>query len=148
MPRPTIPSAGFIKPTLDTRFHIDYEWWERSSKDLQTYMNQHLCEEHRRMLAEDADAEEIVDWIDSETGQISRVNKVVYTLLSHCCHQPDYITERTSLIDAVFRALIAVGNRPLTPVRLAERVGRPADTILRTLSGQTIYNGIRPVEEE
>lgn len=144
MSRPTIPSTSLVKPTLDTRFHIDYEWWERSGEDLRLYMLQHLCEAHRQELADNEPQGE-VDWVDPETGEVKRVNHLYYTLLRHCSQQPDYITERTSLVDAVFRALLAVGNRPLTPVELASYIHRPADMILRTLSGRTVYKGLRPV---
>jgi hypothetical protein len=109
-------------------------------------MLQHLCEAHRQELANDEPQVE-VDWVDPETGEVKRVGYLNYTLLKHCSQQPDYITERTSLVDAVFRALLAVGNRPLTPVELAAYTRRPADMILRTLSGRTVYKGLRPVVE-
>jgi len=144
--RPTIPSTSLVKPTLDTRFHIDYEWWERSGEDLRLYMLQHLCEAHRQELT-DHEPQVELDWVDPETGEVKRVNYLNYTLLKHCSQQPDYITERTSLVDAVFRALLAVGNRPLTPVELAVYTRRPAEMILRTLSGRTVYKGLRPVVE-
>ena len=37
----TTGKPGFlIKPTLETKFHIDYSWWEKSSEDLRTYLTQ------------------------------------------------------------------------------------------------------------
>ncbi len=147
MPRPMAPS-GFVKPTLDTRFHIDYEWWERSSHDLALYMVGHLCAEHKEQFATNPPEEAQIDWIDPQTGQVLRVDPLRYTLLTHCCHQPDFISGRTSLVDSVFRALLAAGNRPMTPVELAERTGRPAETILRTLSGEEVYRGLRPFIED
>lgn len=105
-------------------------------------MAQHLCAEHRDSAAELKGGER--DWIDLSTGQVLRVDELQYTLLTHCSLEADYITERTSLVDAVFRALLAGGNRPMTPLELAERTGRSADTILRTLSGDVIYRGLRP----
>ena len=49
------PSA-LVKPTLDTTFHIDYSWWDRTGEDLRTYLLSHLAAgtarahqpEHRR----------------------------------------------------------------------------------------------------
>src|SRR5687767_12129642 len=105
-------------------------------------MAQHLCSEHREGASAFKSDER--DWIDPATGQVVRVDELRYTLLAHCSLQPDYITERTSLVDAVFRALLAGGNRPMTPIELAEKTGRSADTILRTLSGDVIYRGLRP----
>lgn len=141
MPRPTAPS-NLVRPTVNTRFHIDYAWWAQSQSDLDQYMAQHLCAEHREGAASLKGGER--DWIDPESGQVLRVDDLQYTLLRHCSLQPDYLTERTSLVDAVFRALLAGGNRPMTPLELAEKTGRSADTILRTLSGDVIYRGLRP----
>jgi hypothetical protein len=109
----------------------------------------HLCETHRQEFAASSDADDPgQDWIDPVSGQVTRVGGLTYALLTHCSQQPDYITERTSLVDAVFRILLAAGNRPMTPVEMAERTGRSPDTVLRTLSGKTIYKGLRPVLDE
>ena len=56
----------------------------------------------------------------------------------------DFVTVNTSLVDAEFRVFLADGNIPLTPKELAEKISRPADTILRTLSGPAVYKGLRP----
>lgn len=149
MSRPPAPSSNLVKPTSETRFHIDYEWWERSGQDLRLYMMGHLCEAHRETFTTTPDADSpVLDWVDPVSGQVTRVGRLTYALLTHCSQQPDYITERTSLVDAVFRTLLAAGNRPMTPVEMAERTGRTADMILRTLSGKTIYKGLRPVFDE
>jgi hypothetical protein len=146
VPRPTAPS-NLVRPTQNTPFHIDYDWWAKSQSDLESYMAQHLCPEHRESFAGGAPSKGKIDWIDPLTGLVHRADQLEYTLLSHCSLQPDFITERTALVDAVFRALIAAGNRPMTPVELAERTSRSADTILRTLSGDVIYRGLRPFIE-
>jgi hypothetical protein len=143
LPRPTVPS-NFVRPTLETQYHIDYDWWERSKGDLEHYMAQHLCAAHQAEFGGNFGSDKRFEWIDPKTGQILQVDTLQYVLLTHCSLEPDYITERTSLVDAVFRALLASGNRPMTPVELADRIGRSADTILRTLSGDEIYRGLRP----
>ena len=145
MSRPTLPSPSLSKPTGDTRFQIDYEWWGKSGKELDRYLSEHLCEEHRTSYVGSEFPENEVDWIDPVTGQVSIQKPLTYVLLSHCSRQADFITERTSLIDAVFRVLISSGNRPMTPGELARLTGRSADTILKTLSGRTVYQGLRPV---
>ncbi len=53
----------------------------------------------------------------------------------------DFITPRTSLVDAVFRVFLANQNTPLTPIELGERIGRPPMTILRTLAGANCVQG-------
>ncbi len=131
-----------------TQFHIDYDWWVRSSSDLQLYLSQHLCEQHREELLAAEDISLLRDWIDPETGLVLRVNGLHYALLTHCSIQSDYITDRMSLVDAVFRAFLARGNHPMTPIELAERTGRAAATILKTLSGEETYRGLRPYVSE
>jgi hypothetical protein len=65
-------------------------------------------------------------------------------LITHCAKQPEFLTEHTTLVDAVFRTLLANGNMPMSPNELAKHLGRPAETILRTLAGNTVYKGLRP----
>jgi hypothetical protein len=146
MSRPSPPAGSMGRPTLDTRFCIDYNWWEESGQDLRVHMQQ-ICEEYGQDLDNEVDSDAELDWIDPVTGQVWRVDRLTYTFRTTCGQHPDFITERTSLIDAVFRTLLASGNRPMTPVELSERTGRSADMILRTLSGRTVYKGIRPYNE-
>ncbi len=48
---PDLALAQFIKPTLDTLFHIDYSWWEQQGLDLNVKLVSHLCPEHRNAYA-------------------------------------------------------------------------------------------------
>ena len=73
--------------------------------------------------------------MDPETAEVQVVDGLQHILITHCAKQPDFIPEHSTLVDAVFRIFLANGNMPLTPVELSERLGRPADTILKTLSG-------------
>jgi hypothetical protein len=147
MSRPNLPSTRLVKPSADTKFHIDYEWWDKSGKELDTYLAEHLCASHREKFSSLVESESTkIDWVDPVTGVVSAQRPLIYVLLSHCSQQADFITERTSLIDAVFRVLIAAGNRPMTPAELSRLTGRSADTILKTLSGRTVYQGLRPAQ--
>jgi hypothetical protein len=60
--------------------------------------------------------------------------------------QPEFLGERTTVVEGVFRLLLVNGNMPMSPVELSSKLGRPADTILRTLSGPRVYRGLRPVD--
>lgn len=135
-----------IKPTLDTKFHIDYEWWARHDRELRVYMISHLLPEQRAYFAEHYDTEE-TDWIDPETAEVHRVD-ALQQALRQASEDPNFITPQTPLVDAVFRVFLANGNKPLTPLELSERIGRPANTILRTLSGAHVYRGIRPAIDD
>ncbi len=141
------PSTVFVRPTLDTKFHIDYDWWERADRELEVYLRSHLCAEHQRAF-ENKDAHALVDHVDPETGEVTRVPGIQHVLISHCSKQPDYITRQTTLVNQIFRIFLANGNTPLSPRELGERLGRPPTMILRTLSGSRVYKGIRPYLKE
>jgi hypothetical protein len=135
-----------VKPSLTTRFHIDTEWWRRNEREWSVYLMSHLCPEHRAQL-EAAPEKTRLDWIDPLTAEIRPIDSIQHALITHCSLQPDYITPQTSLVDCVFRVFLANGNSPLTVAEIAEKIRRPAGTILRTLSGVRVYKGIRPVPE-
>lgn len=137
-----------IKPGLNTPFHIEYSWWERESRELRVYLLSHLCAEHRAQFESIAETDTI-DWVDSETAEVQKVDSLQHVLRAHCAQQPGYLEEHTSLVDAIFRVLLANGNAPLTPVELAERIGRKGQgrTILKTLAGARVYKGLRPAVE-
>jgi hypothetical protein len=139
---PSLPAL--VKPTLDTPFHIDYDWWERNDLRISVELRAHLCQEHRDVFSDHFDTEKI-DWVDDRTGEVTQVDGLQHVLQVHCSKQPGYISENLSLIDAVFRVFLANGNKPLTCQELSNVVGQMPDKILRTLSGLKIYKGLRPV---
>ncbi len=142
----TIPASlrELIKPTVDTSFHIDYDWWDRQGLDIGVELRSHLCREHREAFGPELAAEDEIDWIDQRTGEVRRVNGLQHVLHIHCSKQPDYIRDSLPLIDAVFRVLLARGNQPMTPRELGSATGRYPERILRTLRGPRVYKGIRP----
>lgn len=135
--------ASLVRPDIRTAFHIDYEWWERSRRDLDVYLRSQLCSEHQELF-DTADPAEQVDHVDPHTGEVTQLERIQDVLISHCAQQEGYLTRQTSLINAIFRVFLANGNTPLSSEELAEQVGRPARMILRTLSGPRVYKGIRP----
>jgi hypothetical protein len=130
-----------IKPTVDTDFHIDYGWWDKQDAELRTYLISLLPEEQRNTFQELAD-DEMIDYVDPETAEVRKVDPLQAAMRSLV---EDVELAQTPLVDAVFRVFLMNGNTPLTPTQLAEHVGRPATTILRTLAGARVYRGIRPV---
>ncbi|MEW5870132.1 MAG: hypothetical protein AB1894_12710 [Chloroflexota bacterium] len=138
-----VKRLSLVRPTLKTRFHIDFDWWQQNDRDWRVYLHNLLCPEHQDAFAELKVSEE-VDWVDPETAEVQRVDGLQNILISHCAKQPTFITQQTTLVDAVFRLFLANGNLPLTPEELSEQLGRDPNTILRTLSGARIYKGLRP----
>jgi hypothetical protein len=134
---------SLVKPTTDTPFHIDFDWWSQHDSNWRVYLHDCLCTEHQAAFSnlEETDS---VDWIDPVTAEVQSVDGLQHVLITHCARQPEFLTINTSLVDAAFRVFLADGNAPLTPRELAERTGKSADTILRTLTGPMVYKGIRP----
>lgn len=137
------PSA-LIKPTLDTTYHIDYSWWERSDDDLRVYQLSHLSQEQRDRLSSGDGEDRLVDFVDPETGEVTQLNELALAL-QLAARDPNFINPQISVVDNIFRVFIANGNAPLSPNQLGEMIGRPPSTILKTLSGVRVYKGIRPV---
>jgi hypothetical protein len=136
------PSA-FVKPTLDTRYHIDYSWWERN-EDLRTYLLSHLPPEQRERISQNTEAN-VVDYVDPETAEVTQLNDLDLAIQT-ATHQPDFINPHTSVVDSIFRVFLANGNAPLTPKELGDAIGRSPTVILKTVSGGRVYKGIRPAE--
>jgi len=132
-----------VRPTVDTPFQIDYAWWERADRELEIYLRSHLCPEHQLAYASVSE-DTLVDHIDPQTAEVTRVPAIQNILITHCAQQPGYLTPQMSLVNAVFRMFLATGNAPMTPNELGEKLGRPAVVILRTFSGPRVYRGIRP----
>ncbi len=137
---------SLVKPSLQTRFHIDFDWWRQNENDWHVHLSGLLCAEHKDTFAS-MKSGAMIDFIDPETAEVRPMDGLQQIILSHCARQADFVTGQTQLVEGVFRTFLANGNSPLTPTELAERLGRPANTILVTLSGVRVYKGIRPVQE-
>lgn len=136
---------SLIKPTVNTPFQIDFAWWRKHDNNWRVFLRSILCEEHQAAFA-DVNADEEIDWVDPETAEVQKVDGLQQVLILHCAKEQDFITDHMTLVDSVFRILLANGNRPMTPVELAERTGKSAQTILRTLASPRVYKGIRPCQ--
>lgn len=134
------------KPTLDTKFHLDFDWWADSGRNFRVYLLSHLCPECRVRFKDYREAE-LIDWVDAETAEVTQVDGLWHSLRTCCSLRPDYINELTPLTTAVFRTFLANGNEPLSPNQIAERLRRSAETILKTIGGAHVYDGIRPYKE-
>ena len=134
---------SLVKPTPDTPFHIDFDWWKQTDNNWRVYLHDCLCAEHQTVFS-DLEDESWIDWVDPETAEVKRVDGLQHILNAHCARQPGFITNNTTLVDAVFRAFLANGNVPMTPNTISAQINRPSETILKTLAGPQIYRGLRP----
>ncbi len=133
-----------VKPTLQTRFHIDFSWWEREGRDFRVDVMNHLRPEQQEAFTH-YQGGELVDSVDPETAEVVKVDRMQYILRGLSAAASEFVAEHTSLVDMLFHVFLTNGNHPLTPEELSEKTNRPAQTILRTIAGLRIYKGIRPV---
>jgi hypothetical protein len=137
--------ARYVKPTLDTKFHIDFSWWKQSNQNLRSYLRTHLCGSAKETAEQQE--RETFDWISSETGEVFPIDILWHVIREHCLDDPEFFDSRVPLTTAVFRTFIANDNTPLTPSEIADRIQKKSgDTILRTIGRLKVYKGIKPVD--
>lgn len=144
-PRPTIKAVQLRRVTPDTKFNIDYSWWDEGHLDLKTYLLTRLS------IPGDIGSEinvDQVDLVDSKTGEVRQVEAFQYLVQSYFSRQGEDFAAQGSIVDAVFSILLANGNEPMTAAEIAERVHRPADLVIKTFGGTQVYHGIRPLFDE
>ena len=139
--------SKWIKPTVDTKYHIDFDWWEERGRNFRVHLQSHLCPECQTRYKDYQEAD-LVDWIDEDTADVTQVDGLWHSLRTCCSLKTEYIAEHTPLTTAVFRVFLANGNVPLSSLELQERLRRPADTILRTIGGFQVYSGIKPAGDK
>ncbi|GAB1470093.1 hypothetical protein MASR2M66_09700 [Chloroflexota bacterium] len=135
---------SLLKPGIKTPFHIDFEWWQKNERDWHVFLRSFLCAEHQEAFA-NAEEGDLIDWIDPQTAEVKQVDGVQHALISHCAQMPDFVNQRTAVVEAIFRLFLANGNIPMSAEDLSERLGKPAETILRTIAGPRVYRGLRPI---
>lgn len=139
---PPIRPGGLAKPTLDTKYYIDYEWWRTSSEDLRSNLLRQVPPEFKEaVLAEPEDRE--MDYIDPKTGRVSRVNPLQFALKA-AAENAEYLSEDVSLADVIFRVLLIRDNAPISSRELAALTGREEDKIFGLLKSPRVLYGLRP----
>jgi hypothetical protein len=145
-PLPDVKRTSRVRPTVQSHFHIDFKWWQDRDRDWRVFLQSLLCPEHQQAFADLPD-DHLVDFVDPLTAEVQRVNGLQHILITHCAKLEGFISPHTTLVDAIFRIFLANGNIPMTPLELAQFSGRSSDLILRVLTGEQIYRGLRPTVE-
>ena len=137
--------AKYVKPTLETKFHVDFSWWHEKGENLRAFLQGHTCTGCEEMTQDAQD--QPFDWIDPETGQVSQIDILWHVIHTQCQDDPEFFDSRVPLTSAIFRAFIANNNMPLTAVEIHERIQKKTpDLILRTIGKRIVYKGIKPVD--
>lgn len=136
----------FFRPTENTHFHIDYGWFEKNGQDVNVLINKCLTPEQIERLA-DEPLNEQLDVVDEQTGEVQRVTRAVQFIREERANDPDFISVKTPVSEALFRIFLLNNNQPLSAADLAARINRKPEEILRQFGGRVVYNGIRAVSE-
>ena len=132
------------RPTETTKFHIDRAWFEKSGLDFRIAVYKCLTPELQERLG-DPNAAETHDYVNETTGEVERVDTILRAVRVKNARDPEFITAKTPIYEAAFRAFLLNGNQPLSPVELAEMLHRKPSEILNRLGGREVYNGVRPM---
>ncbi len=133
---------SLVKPTVNTPFFIDFKWWSQRDRNWRVYLRNYLSPEDQQHFLDNED--ELVDLINPDTAEVHQVDALQHILISRYANRDDFITLNTSVVEAIFRMFLANGNIPMNSLELSEKIGRPPEMLLRTLSGRRVYKGIRP----
>jgi hypothetical protein len=134
---------SLIKPTTQTPFHIDFDWWRINDTNWHVALQSLLCADHQAAFA-GLPEDQMIDWVDPESAEVRQLDGLQNTLITHCAQQSSFLDEHTALVDAIFRLLLANGNTPISAEELGARLNRPAEMILKTIAGPRVYKGLRP----
>ncbi len=138
-----VKKVSLVKPTIQTPFHVDFDWWRATDNNWHVALESLLCPEHQQAFANLQEGQQI-DWVDPETAEVRQMDGLQHIIIEHCAKQEGFLNEHTAMTEAVFRLLLANGNAPMTPEGMSEKLHRPADTILKTIAGARVYKGLRP----
>jgi len=136
---------SLLKPLVKTPFHIDFDWWKQNERDWHVFLRSLLCNEHQESFV-NVEEGQLIDWVDPVTAEVKPVDGIQNALMSHCALQPDFVSDHTALVEAVFRTFLVNGNSPMSAEELSKKLNRPAETILKTLAGLRVYRGLRPFQ--
>ncbi len=130
-------SSDQVRP----RWFIDLDWYQSNNRSFFTLAENCLCSECRQRLS-------------VEEGKVS-VADLLANIKDCCSRNPDFIAERLSILESVFRIFLANGNQPLDLEEINKLLikwrGRDAyHTSVETLSRlfkSDRYYGIRQVAD-
>jgi hypothetical protein len=134
----------FFRPTEETKFHVDYAWFDRNAQDVNVLIYKCLTPEQQERWA-DTPLDEAYDFVDEQTGEVQQITRAVQIIRAERADDPTFIAAKMPVAEAVFRIFLLNNNHPLSAVELAAKLNRKPSEILAQLGGRVIYNGIRPI---
>lgn len=104
------------------QWFIDLEWLERNNRSFSLLAKRCLCPKCSKRL--------------KANGKEIPVDDLLAAIKKCCSKTPSFITERTPILESVFRLLLAAGNQPLNLEELSKQLSerRGGDTIRTSVS--------------
>lgn len=136
--------SSLMKPNRKTKFRIDFDWWKSQDRNWRSSLISYLCQEHREAFAQYND-DNLFDLVDPDTGEVVKGDALIFTLITHCAREDEFITPNAPLVDSIFKVFLSRDNQPMDCEELSEIIRKPALTILSTIGSTRVYKGIRPV---
>ena len=81
---------SLLKPTLETPFCVDFDWWQKNDNNWRISLRDMLCPEHQEAMAE-MEEDHLIDWIDPKTGEVSELEGLQTLLINHCAKQEGFL---------------------------------------------------------
>lgn len=136
---------SIVKPTLDTPFKIDFEWWQTHDREWRVHLRSLLSEKDKETYKNIISGDKMLDYVDPDTAEVHIVDGLQHVLITKTAQEEGFIDPRTALIEAVFRLFLKNGNSPMNVQEIGSQLDRAPKPILRTLAGPRVYRGIRPI---
>jgi hypothetical protein len=146
----------------EDRYFVDTDWYDRNELSFNDIVQSRMCPQCQERL--DEEIEERYPVADRRTGRVSyEVRSVRYgarpvAIIRDCCSRKSgYISPEMSVLEAVFRILLANANQPMPLENIREQLqewcpnGRcqwllmPMDVFQQVVEGDQFY-GLRRYE--
>ena len=105
----TDPNATTEAPAPVRKYAIDFKAMEAEGRSAPFLVAQRLCWQCQQV-------------VDEQPELASDLKYLMAQIKSDCSQRADYLLPGTPLTEAIFRLLIATGNKPLTVTQISEQL--------------------------
>ena len=105
----TDPNIASETPASDRKYAIDFKAMEAEGRSAAFLVASRCCWQCQQV-------------IDEQPELSSDLKYLMAQIKSDCSQRPDYLLPGTPLTEAIFRLLVATGNKPLTVTQISEQL--------------------------
>ena len=138
---------SLVKPTIETPFHIDFNWWQQHDREWRVHLRSLLSEEDQETFKDIISGEKMLDFVDPSTAEVHLVDGLQHVLITKTAQEEGFLDPKTAVIEAIFRLFLMNGNLPMSVQEIGLELDRDPKPILRALAGPRVYRGIRPMQK-